>query len=83
MKVTNRFKGLDLVECLKNYRQKFIHCTGGGDQNHSQEKEIQEGKVVVWGSLTNSWEKKKSEKQRRKGKIYSTGFRVLETRKER
>ena len=25
----------------------------------------------VWGGLTNSWEKKRSEKQRRKGKIYT------------
>ena len=24
MEVTNRFKGLDLIECLKNYRQTFI-----------------------------------------------------------
>ena len=24
MEVTNRFKGLDLIECLKNYGQKFM-----------------------------------------------------------
>ena len=24
MEVTNRFKGLDLIECLKNYGQKFL-----------------------------------------------------------
>ena len=29
-----------------------------GDQNHHQEKEMQEGKMVLWGGLTNSWEKK-------------------------
>jgi len=23
------------------------HCTGGSDQNHPKEKEIQEGKVIV------------------------------------
>ena len=27
--------------------------------------------MVVWGGLTNSWEKKRHEKQRGKGKIYS------------
>ena len=27
------------------------HCTGGSDQNHSQEKEMQEGRALVWGSL--------------------------------
>ena len=24
VKLTNRFKGLDLIECLKNYGQRFI-----------------------------------------------------------
>ena len=24
VKVTNRFKGLDLIECLKNYEQRFM-----------------------------------------------------------
>ena len=30
------------------------------DQDHPQEKEIQKGKMVVWGGLANSWEKKRS-----------------------
>ena len=46
------------------------HCRGDRDQDHPQEKEMQKGKMVVWGGLTNSWENKKSKKQRRKGKIY-------------
>jgi len=24
VEVTNRFKGLDLIECLKNYEQRFV-----------------------------------------------------------
>ena len=40
------------------------HCTGGGDQNHPQEKEVQEGKVVVWGGLTNSLEEKWEAKEK-------------------
>ena len=44
------------------------HCTGGGDQNHPKEKEMQEDKVVFWGGLINSWEKNRNERQRRKGK---------------
>ena len=28
-----------------------FHCTGSSDQNHPKEKEMQEDKVVVWGSL--------------------------------
>ena len=50
MAVTNRFKGLGLRESLKNYgwrRCTGVHCTGGGDQNHLQEKEMQPGKTVV------------------------------------
>ena len=34
------------------------HFTGGSDQDHPQEKEMQRGKIVVWGGLTKSWEKK-------------------------
>ena len=37
------------------------HCTWGSDQDHSQEKEMQKGKMVVWGGLLNSWEKKRHE----------------------
>ena len=36
------------------------HFTEGTNQDHPQEKEMQEGKMVVWGGLTNSWEKKSS-----------------------
>ena len=39
----------------------LLHCTGGSDQNYPQEKEMQEGKVVVLGGLTNSWGKKRIE----------------------
>ena len=42
------------------------HCTGGSDQNNPQEKEMQKGKIVVWGSLTNSYEKKRSKKKKKK-----------------
>ena len=46
------------------------HCTGGNDKDHSHEKEVQKGKMIVWGGLKNSWWKKRSERQRRNGKIY-------------
>ena len=36
------------------------HCTGGSDEDPPQEKEMQKGKMVVWGGLTNSWEKRKA-----------------------
>ena len=30
------------------------HCTGGSDQDQPQEKELQKGKMAVWGGLRNS-----------------------------
>ena len=47
VQVTNTLNGLDLVECVKNYRWKSVTFPGGSDQNHPKEKEMQEGKVVV------------------------------------
>ena len=40
--MTNRFNGLDLIECLKNNGQRFV--TLYRDQDHSQEKEMQKEK---------------------------------------
>ena len=47
VEVTNRFKGLDLIECMENYGQRFMTLYWGSDQDHTQEKEMQKGKVVV------------------------------------
>ena len=59
------------------------HYTGGGDQNHSQEKEMQKGKMAVWGGLTNVWENKRSKRLGRKGKTYPTECTVPKNSKER
>ena len=40
-------------------------------------------KMAVWGGLTNGCGKKRSKKQRRKGKIYPSECRVLKNSKER
>ena len=50
-------------------------------QRHPQEKEMQKGKMVVRGGLTNIREKKRSERQRKKGKIYPFEWRDKEIRK--
>ena len=76
VEVRNRFKGLDLIDCLWTMDRGLWHCTGDGEQDHPQEKEMQKSKVAVWGGLTNSCEKKRSEKQRKKGKLYSFECRV-------
>ena len=70
VEVRNRFKGLDLIECLMNCEWMFMTLYRRQGQNHPQEKEMQKSKMAVWGGLTNSCEKKRSKKQRRKGKIY-------------
>ena len=38
------------------------HCTGGSDQDHLQKKEMQKGKMVVWGGLRNIAEKRREAK---------------------
>ena len=38
VEVTNRFKGLDIVNCLKNYGQRSGYCTGGSEENHPPKK---------------------------------------------
>ena len=48
MEVTNRFKGLDLVDRVPKELWTEAHdIIGGGDQNHPQEREMQKGKMVV------------------------------------
>ena len=46
-------------------------------------EEMQKSKMAVWGGLTDSCEKKRSKKQRRKGTIYPFECRVSENSKER
>ena len=78
MEVRNKFKGLDLFNRVPDelWTEVCDIVTGGRDQDHPQEKEMQKGQMVVWGGLTNSWEKKRSESQRRKGKVYPFECRV-------
>ena len=38
--------------------------TGGRDQEHPQEKEMQKGKMIVWGGLIRREVKDKGEKER-------------------
>ena len=68
--VRNRFKGLDLIDRVPDELwNEVCDIVGDRDQDHPNGKEMQKSKMAVWGGLTNSCEKKRSEKQRRKGKI--------------
>ena len=69
VEVRNRFKGLDLIECLMNYGMKFMTLYRRQESRPSPWKRNVKSKMAVWGGLSNSCEKR-GEKQRRKGKIY-------------
>ena len=61
VEVRNRFKGLDLIDRVPDVLwMRFM--TGDRNQDHPLEKEMQKSKMAVWGGLTNSCEKKRSEK---------------------
>ena len=71
VEVRNRFKGLDLIDRVTDELWTEVHdiVVGDREQDHPHGKEMQKSKMAIWGGLTNSCEKKRSEKQRRKGKI--------------
>ena len=52
------------------------HCIGKSDQDHALQKMNEKSKKVDWGGLTNSWEKNRRERQKRKGKIYPSECRI-------
>ena len=71
MKVTNRFKGLDLIDrASENYGGSFITLYRRHGSRPSPWKRNAKKQNGCQGRLTNSCEKKRSEKQRRKGKIF-------------
>ena len=47
VQVTNRFKGLDLMDRVPEELWMKFHNTGGSEQNHPKEKEMQEGSGIV------------------------------------
>ena len=83
MEVRNRFKGLDLIECLMKYGMRFMTLYRRQGSRPSPRKKMQKSKMAVRGGVTNSCEKKRSKKQRRKGKVYPFECRVPKKSKER
>ena len=57
------------------------HCVGGSDQNHPKKKNCKKRKWLSEEALQIAEER--SEKQRRKGKIYPTECRVPENSKDK
>ena len=84
MEIRNRFKGLDLIDRVpEELWMEVCDIVQEAVIKINQEKEMQKGKMVVGEALTNSYEKKKSKSQRRKGKIYPSECRVPKKSKER
>ena len=82
MKVRNRFKGLDLIECLMKYGQRFMPLyrrqgsrPSPGKRNAKKAKWLSEEALQI--------AEKRSESQRRKGKIYPFECRVPKNSMER
>ena len=71
VEVRNRSKGLDLIDRVPDELWNEVRDTvqETGIKTIPKEKEMQKSKMAVWGGLTNTCEKKRSKKQRRKGKI--------------
>ena len=82
MEVRNRFRGLDLKDSMPEELWMEVH-------DYVREAVIKitpkkkKCKMVVWGDLTNNYEKKRSERQRGKGKIYPFECTVPKNSKER
>ena len=70
VEVRNRFKGLDLIDKVPDELWTEVRDTVQvtGIKTIPMEKKCKKAKMAVWGGLSNSCEKKRSEKQR-KGKI--------------
>ena len=71
VKVRNRFKGLDLIDRVPDELWTEVRDTvqETGIKTIPMEKKCKKSKMAVWGGLTNSCEKKRNKKQRRKGKL--------------
>ena len=71
LKVRNRFKGPDLIDRVPDelWTEVCDIVQETGIKTIPMEKKCKKSKMAVWRGLTNSCEKKRREKPRRKGKI--------------
>ena len=75
VEVRNRIKGLDLIN--RTVDGGSWHCTGGSDQDHPQEKEMQKGKMLSEEALQIAWkeEKLKAKEIRKDISIWMQSFK--------
>ena len=81
VEVRNRFKGLDLIARVPD--ELWTEVRDIVRRPSPWKRNAKKHKMAVWGGIKNSCEKKRSEKQRRKRKIYPFELRVRKNSKER
>ena len=85
VEVRNRCKGLDLIDRVPDdlWMEVCDIVQETVIKSIPKKKKCKKSKMAVWGGLTNSCDKKGSEKQRRKGKIYPFECRFPKNSKKR
>ena len=85
VEVRNRCKGLDLIDRVPDdlWMEVCDIVQETVIKTIPKKKKCKKSKMAVWGGLTNSCDKKGSEKQRRKGKIYPFECRFPKNSKKR
>ena len=84
VEVTNRVKGLDLIECLKNYGWRFVTLyRRQGSTPSPRKKKCKKAKWLSEEALQIAVKRREAKKKRRKGKIYPFECRVPKNSKER
>ena len=69
VEVMNRLQWLGLVDSAwRTMDRGSWHCTAGKEQDHPQEKEMQKGKMVVWGGLTRAEKRREAKGKEEKGR---------------
>ena len=81
MEATNRFKGLDLIECMKNYDQRFVTLYRRQGSRPSPRERNAKGKWLSEEALQIAV-KRREVKSKGKGKIYPFECRVPKNSKE-
>ena len=72
----NRFKGLDLIEYLKNYEQRFMTLYRRQGSTIPKKKKCKKAKQLPEEALQIAEKKREAKnRQRRKGKIYPSECR--------
>ena len=82
--VADGFKGLDLIECLKNYGQRFLTMYRRQGSRPSQwKRNAKKAKWLSEEALQIAVKRREVKSKRRKGKIYPFECRVSKTSKDR